>query len=107
MTDSEKLNELRLLTRSNDDDATLLSFLAIAKRKMMNRLYPFAKSFDGLGIPERYESLQLEIAAVLLNKRGAEGEVRHDENGINRTYGTQDVPPALLAELTPLCAIPE
>lgn len=106
MTDSEKLLELRALTRSRDDDDTLLSFLALAKRKMLNRLYPFANSYMGLDIPERYESLQFEIATVLMNKRGAEGEVQHNENGVNRIYGNGDVS-NLLAEITPMCALPE
>ena len=106
MTDSEKLMELRAITGSADDDEVMLSFLALAKRKMLNRLYPFARTFTGLDMPERYESLQLEIATVLMNKRGAEGEVQHNENGVSRTYGNADVAP-LLAEITPLCAIPE
>lgn len=107
MQDSEKLSMLRTLTRSRDDDATLLSYLGMAKRKMLNRLYPFVNDRTGLEIPERYDDLQIEIAIVLMNKRGVEGEVRHDENGVSRTYGNGDIPNSLLAEITPLCGIPE
>lgn len=107
MTDSEKLNQLRLMTDSRDGDDVLLFFLSLAKRRMLNRLYPFAKDTSALNIPSRYEGLQIEIAAYMLNKRGAEGEVQHNENGISRTYGTADIPPALLSELTPFCALPE
>lgn len=107
MQDSEKLSMLRTLTRSRDDDATLLSYLGMAKRKMLNRLYPFVADRTGLEIPERYDDLQIEIAIVLMNKRGVEGEVQHNENGVNRMYGNGDIPPALLAEITPMCGIPE
>lgn len=107
MTDSEKQNQLRMMTDSHDGDDVLLFFLTLAKRKMLNRLYPFAKDTSSLEIPARYEGLQIEIAAFMLNKRGAEGEVQHNENGISRTYGTADVPAALLAELTPFCSLPE
>lgn len=107
MTDSDKLNNLRLMTDSHDSDDVLLFFLSTAKRKMLNRLYPFAKDASELPLPPRYDGLQIEIAAFMLNKRGAEGEVQHNENGISRTYGTADVPSALMAELTPFCALPE
>lgn len=107
MQDSEKLSMLRTLTRSRDDDATLLSYLGMAKRKMLNRLYPFVNDRTGLEIPERYDDLQIEIAIVLMNKRGVEGEVSHSENGVSRTYGNGDIPNSLLAEITPLCGIPE
>lgn len=100
------LYELRNMTDSDDGDAILLTFLRMAERKILNRMYPFVESVEGLEVPPKYEGLQLEIAAFLLNKRGAEGEVQHNENGVYRTYGTSDVPPAMMAEITPMCAIP-
>ena len=106
MTESEKLNELRTMTDSRDDDGILSTYLRIARRKILNRMYPYGV-IDGLNVPQKYESLQLEVAAYLLNKRGAEGETLHNENGVQRTYGGADVPSAMLAEITPLCAIPE
>lgn len=104
MDNVEKLNMLRNMTNGNESDTTLLSYLNIAKRKIMNRLYPFGSPTDA-DIPEEYESLQFEIAVVLMNKRGIEGEVTHNENGVSRTYGGADVN-TLLAEITPNCAIP-
>ena len=107
MKESEKLNELRNMTDSRDDDGILSSYLRMAKRKILNRMYPFKDSLDGLEVPAKYDTLQLEVAAYLMNKRGAEGEVQHNENGVSRTYGGADVPSAMLAEITPMCAIPE
>lgn len=104
MDNVEKLNMLRNMTNGNESDTTLLSYLNIAKRKIMNRLYPFGSPTDA-DIPDEYESLQFEIAVVLMNKRGIEGEVTHNENGVSRTYGGADVN-TLLAEITPNCAIP-
>ena len=106
MTDSEKLNELRNLVGGEEEDTTLLTYLSMAKRKILNRMYPYAEDYTELELPVRYEGLQLEIAVYMMNKRGAEGEVQHNENGINRIYGTADVPSAMLAEVTPFCAIP-
>lgn len=107
METSDKLKTLRAMTNSRDGDDVLLSYLNIAKRKMLNRMYPFGQPVQAMDVPERYESLQLEIAVVLMNKRGAEGEVQHNENGVSRIYGNADIPQALLAEITPMCALPE
>lgn len=106
MTDNEKLTHLRLRTESDDDTDTLLSFLSLAASKILNRLYPYADTSE-MTVPGRYEWLQLDIAAYLLNKRGAEGETQHIENGVNRNYGEADVPSSMLYQITPMCAIPE
>ena len=71
-----------------------------------------AKSFYGrLATPPRlkkflqYDSVQLEIAVYMLNKRGAEGQTSHGENGISRTWGGADVPEELLASITPYARV--
>lgn len=84
-----------------EDFSALSAYLDIAESKILNRQYPF-------GVPEnaevetRYQQMQVEIAVFLYNKRGAEGETAHTENGVTRNYGgTTDVPPELLAQVTP------
>ena len=108
MDTSEKLMELRAITEAEDDDAVLLSFLRQAEDVILNRLYPYLdeRTFDDLTLPKRYEYKQVRIAAYLLNKRGAEGEVQHVENGINRKYNASDVPSDLLADIIPSVSIP-
>jgi len=49
--------------------------------------------------------LQLEIATYLLNKRGAEGQTAHSENGISRSYESADVPSSMLNQIVPHCGI--
>lgn len=75
------------------------SYLAIAKRKILNRMYPFKP--DASEIPAKYEMLQCEIAAYLYNKQGAEGQLSHSENGISRSYENGDVPESLMRQITP------
>lgn len=55
-------------------------------------------------MPERYEYVQVEIAVYLINKRGAEGETAHSENGISRTYDNADIPSALLRDVVPFAS---
>ena len=106
MTDSQMPEELRNVTESTEDDRVLLSFLSSAKRRVLNRMYPYKDTY-GMAVPEKYHGVTVEIAAFLMNKRGAEGEVQHNENGVSRTYGGADVPSALMSEITPVCGIPE
>lgn len=108
METSEKLMELRAITEADDDDSVLLAYLRQAEDVILNRLYPYLDgvTFDQLSIPPRYQYKQVRIAAYLLNKRGAEGEVQHVENGVNRKYNASDVPSDLLADIIPSVSIP-
>ena len=84
-------------------DDVLNAYLTIAGRKIINRAYPYDDTVTE--VPARYGYLQCEIATYLLNKRGAEGEVSHSENGISRTYGNADVPDSMLSDVIPNCGV--
>lgn len=103
LTEIEKLSMLRVMVgQPNEGDWTdevLLSYLTIAGRKIINRAYPYDDTVTE--VPRRYSYLQCEIANYLLNKRGAEGQMAHTENGINRTYESADVPESMLSEVVP------
>lgn len=104
MTNEEKLTMVRVMCDSDDDsDDILLAYLAVAGRKIIDRAYPFES--DVTEVPRRYELLQCEIAVYLLNKRGAEGETSHSENGISRSYEKADVPESMLSIITPFCGV--
>lgn len=114
MDDSEKLTELRIVlddmgAEVSDDDTTLLSYLEQAKDVILNRMYPYMdeEAYETLLIPKRYEYKQIRIAAYLLNKRGAEGEIQHIENGIHRNYKNADVPAEMLMDIMPRVGIPK
>lgn len=53
-----------------------------------------------------YNQIQLLIAIELFNKRGAEGEIAHNELGISRTYAAGDISPTLLSKITPYVRTP-
>ena len=104
MTELEKLTLLRAMvgtpnTDENWSDDVLISYLTIAGRKIINRAYPY--NDEVTDVPRRYGYLQCEIANYLLNKRGAEGQTAHSENGVNRSYESADVPESMLSEVTP------
>lgn len=104
MTEVEKLSLLRVMvgktaTDEGWSDAVLISYLKIAGSKIIERAYPYDETVEE--VPRRYGVLQCEIANYLLNKRGAEGQTAHSENGVNRTYESADVPESLMSEVIP------
>lgn len=108
MTNMEKLALCRAMVEQPEEaegwsDEVLTSYLTIAGQKILNRAYPYDDTVEE--VPRRYGVIQCEIAAYLLNKRGAEGEVSHSENGISRTYENADVPESMLRDVIPHCGL--
>lgn len=102
MTDAEKKVMLTAMT-GETADAVLSTYLTIAGNKVIRRAYPFDSTKTT--VPDQYAINQVELAAYLLNKRGAEGETSHSENGISRSYEDGDVPPTLLREIVPCASV--
>lgn len=90
MTTAEKIAMVQVLVE-NDPTATnevLAVYLALAKDAIFNRMYPFGVPASVTDIPSQYEVLQCKITMRYFLRRGAEGEKSHNENGVNRTYGS-------------------
>lgn len=101
MAEDYKLTKLRLMVGANEsENDLLLMYLTDAERAILNRLYPMHEDIPH-SLPMRYESRLIEIAAYLYNKRGAEGETSHSENGINRTYENGSIPASMLSDIIP------
>ena len=103
MTQAEKLKLLKAMVGESDHEEVLLAYLNIAGGKSLNRAYPCGT--DETEVPGRYDFLHCEIAAYLLNKRGAEGQTGHSENGISRSYESADVPESMLGAITPMVGV--
>ncbi|MCH5203130.1 MAG: DNA-packaging protein [Oscillospiraceae bacterium] len=103
-------SRLSALTGETDDNI-LLTFLDIAAEKVLSKCYPFRRDDDDdindirREVPAKYHGTQLEIAVYLLNKRGAEGETAHNENGINRSYESASVPDSMLKGIVPFVSV--
>lgn len=105
MTLDEKLASLRIKLGDEEvSDETLIDVLEDSKYLILNRIYELTEIPEGIDVPSRYERVQLKIAVELFNKRGAEGETSHSENGISRTYESASVSPSLLREVKPKIA---
>lgn len=98
MTKRDKIAMTSVMCDETDEDI-LSSFLDMAEQAIINIAYPFG--CDEVAMPSRYGMLQCQIAAYFINKRGAEGQTGHDENGIKRTYGGADIPDDMLRQIVP------
>lgn len=104
MTQDMKINMLRRMMDGDETDEFILAvYLELAGQKILNRMYPYKEDYEGLEVPDRYTAIQLKIANYMLNKRGAEGQIQHIENGIHRNYGASDIPDEMVKEITPYC----
>lgn len=99
MTDAEKIAMLKSMTGETDAD-TLSTYLLLAKNVILYHAYPFSQ--DETELPKKYDGVHVEVAAYMLNKRGAEGETSHNENGVSRSYESGDIPASLLRRITPM-----
>lgn len=83
----------------------LSTYLDLAGEAITARAYPYAKEDAELTVPRKYQALQVEIAAFMINKRGAEAQVQHIENGIHRNWGSPDVPDDMLSRIVPFVGV--
>lgn len=103
MTKAEKIANLAVLISPDTADEKLLEILVDQSEGIvLNRRYPFGVPEEAV-VPAQYEHIQLQIAVELFTKMGAEGQIEHSENGINRKYEAADVSPSLLRRIIPVC----
>lgn len=107
MTDADKLARLKTRIPAEDlseiSDEELLVLIDEAGELILNRMYPFARPSGVTDVPARYENIQIQIAIELVNRRGAEGEMSHSENGTVRSYESGSVSSSLLKKIAPHC----
>lgn len=85
MTDNEKLVLTRTLVHdSRITDETIVTYLALAGQRLNTRCYPFGTGEEP--VPRMYESIQCELAARMIFRRGFEGETVSIENGVHRHF---------------------
>ena len=104
----DNLTKLKKRTGETDDEL-LAVLLDDAKYAILNRRFPFGDfPVDAEGntvVEARYLDLQYRIALDLYNKQGAEGQLSHKENGIDRTFESSWISEQLLKEVIPYCGV--
>ena len=98
-----QLERLKIRITENVSDIELEDILESAKAVIMSRRFPFGE--QPTEIEDKYKDLQIRIAVEMFNKRGAEGETTHSENGVSRSYASANVSEDLLKEITPKAGV--
>lgn len=84
---------------TSDSDAVLNFYLGLASDAICDIRYSDI-------VEPQYLNVQILMAIDLYNKRGAEGQTSHGENGISRSYESAGISPSLLAMVTPYVRTP-
>ena len=98
-----QLERLKIRITEKVDDIELEDILESAKAVIMSRRFPFGE--QPTEMEDKYKDLQIRIAVEMFNKRGAEGETAHSENGVSRSYSSASVSEELLREITPKAGV--
>lgn len=106
MTDDEMRKAVIALVGSPRLDEFVDHYLEAAKREIVSRLYPYADA-EWADVPEKHHARAVDIAVYLVNRRGAEGETRHVENGITHEWESSGIPKSMLAGLVPYAGVPK
>jgi len=92
-----------------DEDALLTEYLYSARETFLARRWPTSQyPVDAHGEPiiaPRWTDWILRAAVEMYNKRGAEGQTIHTENGINRHYESGTLSQSLLCEVAPVVGL--
>lgn len=88
MTTEERIEKVKLMLGDDTiDEDVLVIYLDLAKRKILNHRFPYGT--DLTDVEGKYEFDLLELAIVLFNERGVEGQETHNENGVNRKWRSE------------------
>ncbi len=92
------------------DDDRLAKFaepaLRRAEQAIVARLWPYDEDKTWDDVPERHHMTACEIAVIMVNRRGAEGETSHSESGTSRSYESAGIPDSLLRGIVPRVGVP-
>ena len=87
MTQEEKISTFCTMLGDEEEDVLVITtYLDMAKQKILNHRFPFGTTL--VDVEPQYEYDQIELAIVLYNQRGVEGQSKHSENSISRSWRT-------------------
>lgn len=107
MTDEEMCNLVAALVHEPRFDEFVPSYVAIAKDAVLNHVFPYIEGATWDDVPKKHHVRACEIAVYLVNRRGAEGETAHSENGIAHSYESAGIPKSYFDGIVPFAGVPK
>ena len=99
----QKVMTVKTLTSPDEADEIVYAYLDLAASEIINRAYPY--NHEETEVPPKYDMLQCKIAAYMIQKRGAEGQTAHSENGVSRSYEDADIPFSITSQIIPFAGV--
>ena len=90
MTDNEKITMVQAFFEDAPSTAVCTAALLKGRYAVMQQRYGLVGFTDDTPFPVQFEMEQCELAARWISRQGGYGEIAHNENGINRTYASED-----------------
>lgn len=87
MTLEQRIEQMKVMLGDDGcdiSDNVAQTYLDLAKHKILNHRYPYGTT--KVDVEPQFEYDLIELAIVLYNQRGVEGQETHNENGVNRKY---------------------
>ena len=85
MTLEERIEQFKVLLGDEDvDNSEATTYLNLAKDTILTHRYPFGTA--EVDVEPRFQSQQIQLAVVLYNRKGGEGEKSHKENGVEDNF---------------------
>lgn len=101
-----QLEKLKVYIPEEENENLLELLLEDAEELILSRRYPFREEDKEYVLEDKFLSLQIKIAVEMYNKRGAEGETQHTENGVMRVWEKANVSNNLLEQIIPMASVP-
>ena len=104
MTLEERIEQMKIMLGDDGvdiDENVCQTYLDLANQKILNHRYPYGTKL--VEVEPQFEYQMIELASVLFNKRGVEGQEYHNENGVHRRYRTEA---EVLASIPKFAGIP-
>ena len=87
MTLEERIEQMKIMLGDDSNDITdnvCQTYLDLANAKILNHRFPYGTNL--VEVEPQFEYQLIELAIVLYNQRGVEGQETHNENGVHRKY---------------------
>jgi hypothetical protein len=92
MTLNDKLDMVKAIMGGDaPDDATITSYLGIAKNEILQWRYSYCPDDMPEDVPAEYEMTQVQAVVNGFTQRGMEGEITSIENGVHRHFAYSDM----------------
>lgn len=104
MTLEQRIEQMKIMLGDDGadiEDNVCQTYLDLANSKILNHRYPFGTKLTE--VEPQFSYQLIELAIVLYNQRGVEGQETHNENGVHRKYRKES---EILASIPKFAGLP-